>query len=111
MIMALFSGIVARWQLALGLAAALILSHTLAYCDGRSDGRNAAKAEQAALERKAIETARKADQTAAQAVKEGQDNVEAGNGRARDAASGGDDPLRDGFNSLRTEARPSPAAR
>ena len=45
MIMALFSGIVARWQLALGLVAALILSHTLAYCEGRSDGRDKVMAE------------------------------------------------------------------
>ena len=45
MIMALFSGIVVRWQLALGLVAALILSHTLAYCEGRSDGRESVMAE------------------------------------------------------------------
>ena len=107
--MALFSAIAARWQLAAGLAALLIASHGLAYCEGREDGKEASEARQAALDLKAAQKARKADAAASQAVKGTTDNVEQGNQRAREA--GGDDPLGAGLRSLRAETRPNAPAR
>lgn len=109
MIMSWIAAILARWQIALGVAALLVASHTLAYCDGRRDGKEAAEAEQAALQAAALEKARKADQAAAQAVTKGQGDVEAANQRAREA--GGDDPLGAAFDSLRREARAGAATR
>jgi len=109
MIMSWIAAILARWQIALGVAALLVASHTLAYCDGRRDGREAAEAEHAALQAAALEKARKADQAATQAVTKGQDDVEAANQRAREA--GGDDRLRGAFDSLRREARSGAATR
>ena len=41
--MAALSVIAARWQLALGIAGLLILTHGLAYCVGTGDGRAAVK--------------------------------------------------------------------
>lgn len=109
MLMQLVNTILARWQIALGIVALLIASHTLAYCDGRRDGREVAEAEYAALQAAALEKARKADQAAAQAVTKGQDDVEAANQRAREA--GGDDRLRGAFDSLRRETGAGAAAR
>ena len=103
MIMSIVTAILARWQIALGVAALLVASHTLAYCDGRRDGREAAEAEHAALQAAALERARKADQAAADRVTKGQNDVEAANQRAREA--GGDDRLGAAFDSLRREAR------
>ena len=107
--MSIVTAILARWQIVLGVVALLVASHTLAYCDGRKDGREAAEAEYAALQAAALEKARKADQAAADRVTKGQDDVEAGNQRAREANRG--DPLSDGFDSLRREARSGAATR
>ena len=43
MISAVFSAIAAKWQLAVGILGLLILSHSLAYCKGNSDGKAAIK--------------------------------------------------------------------
>lgn len=43
MIMALFAQIAAKWQLAVGILGLLILSHSTAYCAGRSDGKESIK--------------------------------------------------------------------
>jgi hypothetical protein len=50
MIMAAIRAITARWQLAAGLAAALMLALTLSYCEGRKDGRAIEQAKAAKLE-------------------------------------------------------------
>jgi hypothetical protein len=50
MIMAAITQIIARWQLAAGLAAALMLALTLSYCEGRKDGRAIEQARAAKLE-------------------------------------------------------------
>ena len=103
MIMSIVTAILARWQIALGVVALLVASHTLAYCDGRRDGREVAEAEYAALQAAALEKARKADYIASEAAKETTKNVEAGNERAREAADAGTDPLADALRSLRAE--------
>ena len=109
MIMSIVTAILARWQIALGVAALLVASHGTAYCSGQKHGREAAEAEHAALQAAALEKARKADQAAAQAVTKGQDDVEAANQRAREA--GGDDRLRGAFDSLRRETGAGAATR
>lgn len=43
MIAALIAQVAARWQLAVGILGLLILSHSTAYCAGRSDGKQAIK--------------------------------------------------------------------
>jgi hypothetical protein len=63
MIMAAITQIIARWQLAAGLAAALMLALTLSYCEGRKDGRaieqaRAAKLETARLQANAAQEAK-----------------------------------------------------
>jgi hypothetical protein len=50
MIMAFFSQIIAKWQLALGVVALLILALTLSYCEGRKDGRAIEQAKATKLE-------------------------------------------------------------
>jgi hypothetical protein len=50
MIMAAIRAITARWQLAAGLAAALMLALTLSYCEGRKDGRAIEQAKAAKME-------------------------------------------------------------
>ena len=64
MISNLFKLALGRWQLSLGILAALLLALSLSYCKGRSDGRaiESAKWERAAA--KAQKRARKADATA-----------------------------------------------
>ena len=109
MIMSIVTAILARWQIALGIVALLVASHTLAYCGGRRDGREAAEAEHTALQAAALEKARKADYIASEAAKETTKNVEAANQRAREA--GGDDRLGAAFDSLRREARSGASTR
>ena len=95
------TGILGRWKLYAAIAGALVLSHSLAYCEGRKDGKAAERATQAIVEAKAQETAREADAKAGEAVSQTKADVEAGNQRARDAAVGSDDPLRDGLGALK----------
>lgn len=101
MLMSIATTILARWQLSLGILAALVLTHGLAYCEGREDGKNAAEAAQAALDLKATQNARKADAVAAETVTKGQTDVEQANQRAREAADGSSDPLASFADSLR----------
>ena len=101
MIMRIVNAVLSRWQLSLGILAALVLSHTLAYCEGREDGSNAEKIKQAEVERKAIEEARKRDEAAGAVVRKEQDDVEEKVQRARDAADGSPDPLKSFLDSLR----------
>lgn len=103
MIMSIITAILARWQIAAGVAALLVLTHGLAYCEGREDGRNAAEAEAALTARKAVERARQADTAAQGATERTSDAIEAGNERAREAADAGSDPLADALRSLRAE--------
>lgn len=104
MIMTIINTILSRWQLSFGILAVLVLSHTLAYCEGREDGREAQKSAQAAIDLKAQQKARQGDQDAAQVVEKETDDVEARNQRAKDAAADSDDPLRAFLDSLRREA-------
>jgi hypothetical protein len=90
-----------RIRLYLAIAAALVAVVMVARCDAYNDGKRAERASQAVAERKAAERARKADADAGKAVDETRATVEAGNQRARDAAEGSDDPLRDGLGALR----------
>jgi hypothetical protein len=94
-------GFLPRLKLYAAIAGALVLSHGLAYCEGRKDGKASERAAQAIVEAKAVEKARKADADAGQAVEATKADVEAGNQRARDAAAGSDDPLRDGLGALK----------
>ena len=103
MIMSIITAIMARWQIAAGVLALIIATHTLAYCEGREDGRNAAEAEAALVRQKALQRAREADSAATGASERTSENVEAGNQRARDAAAGSDDPLRAALERLRAE--------
>lgn len=81
------------------LAAGLAL---YAYGEARHKaGESEVRAEWAEATRKAVEAAREADSAAGEAVTETINEVEAGNAQARDAASGSDDPLAAGLNSLR----------
>ena len=70
MIMQWISAILARWQVALAVLALLFLTHGLAYCEGREDGRAAIKAELRKAEAQAAEqsmrAAAKADKRAAE---------------------------------------------
>jgi hypothetical protein len=107
MIMALVAQIAARWQLAVGALVLLILSHSAAYCAGRSDGAAIAEVNAATIAQKATDRARTADSAANTTIKETTDAVEQGNQRARDAATG-DDPLGDALRSLREgQTRPN----
>ena len=85
----------------LAVCAALLACLPVAYCKGHGDGENAASAEYEAAARKAVERAREADTAAGETVTETRNEVENGNERARNAANGSDDPLRDGLGSLR----------
>lgn len=60
MIYSIIKSILGNWQVALGAIGLLILSHTLTYCEGRSDGRESVKAELRIAEAKAAENALKA---------------------------------------------------
>lgn len=109
MIMKIVGIIMSNWRIALGVVGLLAMSHSLTYCKGRNDGAANERAEQAEVERKAVEKAREADSAAGASVKETNDAIEDGNQRARDAASGSSDPLGDALRSLRREAGSDPA--
>ncbi len=94
------TGILGKWKLYLALAGALVLTHGLAYCEGRKDGKASERAAQAIVEAKAAVKVRKADAKAVEAVEATKADVEAGNQRARDAAAGSDDPLKSALDSL-----------
>ncbi len=95
------TGILGRWKLYAAIAGALVMTHGLAYCEGRSDGKRIERAAQAKIEASAAQKARKADADAGKAVEETRATVEAGNQRARDAAEGSDDPLKSGLEALK----------
>jgi hypothetical protein len=68
MIMAAIQTIIAKWQLALGAVALLILALGLSYCEGRKDGRaieqaKAAKLETARLQANAAQEAKNRQRT------------------------------------------------
>jgi hypothetical protein len=95
------TGLIPRIRLYLAIAAALVAVVMVARCDAYNDGKRAERASQAVAERKAAERAREADADAGKAVDETRATVEAGNQRARDAAEGSDDPLREGLGALK----------
>ena len=95
------TGILGKWKLYAAIAGALVMSHGLAYCTGRDDGKASERAAMAIVEAKAAVKAREADAKAGAAVDAAKADVEAGNERARDAAAGSDDPLREGLGALK----------
>jgi hypothetical protein len=64
MIANFFATIMARWQLALGVVAAVVLCLGLSYCKGRADGRALVEAKYARAAAQAVAQARKADAVA-----------------------------------------------
>jgi hypothetical protein len=79
---------------------------------GKCSGADQERARQAQIERKAIERTRGADDAARQTITKGQDDVRQSNERAREAASGSDDPLRSFADSVRADqTRNRPAAK
>lgn len=94
------TGIIGRWKLYAAIAGAVALALTVAYCTGRSDGKDAERAAQAKAEAIALEKARKADVEAGQVVDEVKAGVAAENERARDAAKDSDDPLKSAMDAL-----------
>jgi hypothetical protein len=74
---------------------------SLAWLHGCQTGAQREKAAQAAQTAKAIEKARRADQSAAQAVSKAKQEVEKSNADAKAAAAGSDDPLKAALDSLR----------
>jgi hypothetical protein len=98
------------WQVWAALGALLLLF--IAYSQGKGAGVAQERAKQAQIERKAIERTRGADDAARQKVTKGQDDVRQSNERAREAASGSDDPLRSFADSVRADqTRNRPAAK
>ena len=85
------------WYVVSGL---LLLAATAWAFDGRGYDRR--DAEQAEIERKALEVAREGDAVAHDAIDQATDKVEQENEEAKAAADGSDDPLRDAFDILRT---------
>ena len=94
------TGILGKWKLYAAILGALVATHGLAYCTGRDDGKDVERAAQAKADAKAAVKVRKADAVAGQAVDTVKAGVEADNQKARDAAAGSDDPLRDGLGAL-----------
>jgi Tfp pilus assembly protein PilE len=94
MVLSWFMGIW-RW---LAIIAAVALC---SYVYGCQTGVQREKAAQAAQTAKAMERARKADQSAAQAVSKAKQETEQSNADAKAAASGSDDPLKAALDSLR----------
>lgn len=92
------AAVVAHWQIAVGVAALLIVTHLLAYCEGRSDGRNNVLAEQREAEidrqRQTREADKKADTTR---TRDQQENT----GNAQERTDAIDDGGRTGLNCLR----------
>ena len=74
---------------------------SLAWLHGCQTGAQREKAAQAAQTAKAVERARKADQSAAQAVSKAKQETEQSNADAKAAAAGSDDVLKSAFDSLR----------
>ena len=87
-----FAAIVGRWQLSLGILAAVVLALALSYCKGSSDGRELTEAEYAAARAQAVAQARKADGVARASVERDRARSGAEIERGREAAAGADDP-------------------
>ena len=87
------------WQAWAALAAAIAL--LIFWNVAKGTGEAAVEAEVAKADRKAVETARSADEAAGQTVDSTQTEVEQTNDEARQAATGSDDPLADALRRLR----------
>jgi len=81
------------------IAAAVAL--LLIYNTGRNHGEADVQAAWDAATRAAIQQGRDADESAREAIDNTRQSTEQTNDEAREAASGSDDPLRSGLNSLR----------
>lgn len=87
-----FAAIIGRWQLSLGILAAVVLALSLSYCKGRSDGREIERAKRAEIVAQAVAQARKADSVARDTVDSDKALSGAEIERGRDAAAKADDP-------------------
>lgn len=87
-----------RWaKIAGAIAAFCLLAFTLHKCAVR----DAVEADRAEANAEAVSTAREADEAARGEIDATRNEVEARNEKARNAASGSDDPLGDALRSLR----------
>ena len=101
MIGKLFAAIVGRWQLSLGILAAVVLTLSLSYCKGRSDGAAINEAKHARAAAQAVAQARKADAVAVDTAQSGKAASEAEIERGRDAAAESDDPWGSALEAMR----------
>ena len=90
-----------RWQLSLGILAAFGLCLTLAYCQGRSDGRSKLLLEQAEARAEKLQDARKADAVAHDAVAQDKALSGAEIERGREAAEDAEDPWKAATEAMR----------
>lgn len=84
------------------IAIAALIAGFVLWLDAREDA--AVEADRARSNAEAVTTAREADQAASEAQRDKLEDVEHGNDRAREAAAGSDDPLRDALEWLRPQA-------
>lgn len=102
MIAKAFAAIVGRWQLSLGILAAVLLCLGLAYCKGRDDGRDLERAKRAAVVAEAVSRAREADAAGLETAQAGKAASGAEIERGRDAAAKAtDDPWRAATEAMR----------
>lgn len=95
MIGKLFAAVLGRWQLSLGILAAVVLALSLSYCKGRSDGAVIERAKWELAAAKAVEKARKADAGAAdQRLADERTNTTADKERTDAIRANPDDPRR-----------------
>ncbi len=95
------TGFLPRLKIYAAIAGAVVLIVLVARCDAYEDGKRAERAAQAKAEAVAAQKARKADGEARRVVDEAKAGVAAENERAREAAKGSADPLKDGLEALR----------
>lgn len=93
-----------RWQLSLGILAAVVLALSLSYCKGRADGRALEQAEQARAAAQAVADARKADAAGMETARAGKAasgaEIERGRGAAAKAT---DDPWGKAVEAMRPQ--------